>query len=70
MTAKTSSATKKKTAKTAQAGKTAKTGSRKAKASWADVMKQALQKKQPAGGFPDQPKPRDSVVQKVKKNAY
>jgi hypothetical protein len=65
MTAKTSSAPKKKTAKSAKAG------TRKAKtASWADVMKQALQKKQPAGGFPNQPKPRDSVVQKVKKNAY
>jgi len=41
-----------------------------AKASWAETMKQALQKKRPAGGFPDQPKPRDSGVQKVKKNAF
>jgi hypothetical protein len=33
-------------------------------------MKNALQKKQPAGGFPEQPKPRDSGVQKVRKNAF
>lgn len=48
----------------------AKKSAAKPKASWADVMKQALQKKQPAGGFPDQPKPRDSGIQKVKKNAF
>lgn len=41
-----------------------------AKPSWAETMKKALEKKQPAGGFPDQPKPRDSGVQKVKKNAF
>lgn len=62
MATKASGATKK-TAK-------AKAGARKPKASWADVMKQALEKKQQGGGFPEQPKPRDSVVQKVKKNAY
>ena len=51
---------------------TAKSAARKpkAKASWADTMKQALEKKQPAGGFPNQPKPRDSGVQKVRKNAF
>ena len=41
-----------------------------AKPSWAETMKKALEKKQPAGGFPDQPKPRDSGVPKVKKNAF
>jgi hypothetical protein len=48
----------------------AKAGTGKAKSSWSEVMKRALEKKQPPGGFPQQPKPRDSVVQKVKKNAY
>lgn len=47
-----------------------KTASRKSKVSWAETMKKALQKKQPPGGFPDQPKPRDSGVQKVRKNAF
>jgi hypothetical protein len=42
----------------------------KAKATWADTMKKALESKRPAGGFPDQPKPRDSGVQKVRKNAF
>ena len=37
---------------------------------WAETMKKALESKRPAGGFPDQPKPRDSGVQKVKKNAF
>ena len=49
---------------------TAKTASRKPKATWAETMKKALEKKQPPGGFPDQPKPRDSSVQKVRKNAF
>lgn len=39
-------------------------------ATWAETMKKALQNKQPAGGFPEQPKPRDSGVQKVRKNAF
>jgi hypothetical protein len=52
--------TKKKSAKAAA----------KPKATWAETMKTALQKKQPAGGFPEQPKPRDSTVQKVRKNAF
>ena len=56
-------------ASTAKTKKTAKTTSRKAKVSWADTMKQALEKKQPAGGFPEQPKPRDSF-QKSRKNAF
>lgn len=42
----------------------------KAKASWAETMKNALEKRQPAGGFPSQPKPRDSGVQPVRKNAF
>ncbi|WP_129778050.1 hypothetical protein [Peristeroidobacter soli] len=42
----------------------------KAKASWADTMKQALEKRQSSGGYPQQPKPRDSTVQPVRKNAY
>lgn len=62
MKQKTSSVKKKASAKGA--------GSRKAKASWADTMKKALESKRPAGGFPDQPKPRDSTVQKVRKNAF
>jgi len=40
------------------------------KASWAETMKKALESKKPAGGFPDQPKPRDSTVQRVRKNAF
>jgi hypothetical protein len=41
-----------------------------AKVGWAETMKKALDKKQPAGGWPDQGKPRDSSVQKVRKNAF
>ncbi|HEY6644656.1 hypothetical protein [Povalibacter sp.] len=41
-----------------------------AKVGWAETMKKALDKKQPAGGWPDQGKPRDSGVQKVRKNAF
>ena len=52
-------------------GSTAKKKTTKTrKASWADTMKRALENKRPAGGFPDQPKPRDSGIQKVKKNAF
>ena len=53
-----------------KAKSSAKTAARKPKATWADTMKKAREKKQPAGGFPDQPKPRDSTVQKVRKNAF
>lgn len=70
---KASSAKKKAPAKAATAPRKApaKAASKaEAKPSWADTMKKALEKKQPAGGFPDQPKPRDSGVQKVKKNAF
>lgn len=42
----------------------------KAKVSWAETMKHALEKRQPGGGFPKQPKPRDSGVQPVRKNAF
>jgi hypothetical protein len=41
-----------------------------AKVGWAETMKKALENKKPAGGWPDQPKPRDSGIQKVKKNAF
>lgn len=41
-----------------------------AKTSWSDTIKSALKNKRPAGGFPDQGKPRDSTVQKVKKDAF
>lgn len=40
------------------------------KASWADTMKKALQNKQPAGGWPDQGKPRDSTVKKLPTNSF
>jgi len=56
--------------KTASTKKKASKAAAKPKASWADTMKKALQNKQPAGGFPDQGKPRDSTVQKVRKNAF
>jgi hypothetical protein len=39
-------------------------------ASWANTMKKALENKRSGGGWPDQPKPRDSTVQKVRKNAF
>lgn len=42
----------------------------KAKASWAETMKKALEKRQSSGGYPQQPKPRDNTVQPVRKNAY
>ncbi|MET0497011.1 MAG: hypothetical protein ABW106_01935 [Steroidobacteraceae bacterium] len=41
-----------------------------AKPGWAETMKKALEKKRPSGGWPDQAKPRDSGIQKVKKNAF
>jgi hypothetical protein len=41
-----------------------------AKVSWADTMKKALEKKTPAGGFPDQGKPRDSKVKQLKRTVY
>jgi hypothetical protein len=36
----------------------------------ADTMKSALAKKQPASGWPAQPKPRDSKVKQIKKNSF
>ena len=41
-----------------------------AKVSWSDTMKKALKDKRPAGGFPEQGKPRDSGKQPVRKNAF
>jgi hypothetical protein len=38
--------------------------------SWSDTMRKALENKKPPGGFPDQGKPRDSVVKKVRKDAF
>jgi anti-sigma28 factor (negative regulator of flagellin synthesis) len=37
-----------------------------AKATWSDTMKKALESKQRSGGWPDQGKPRDSKVKKLK----
>lgn len=67
MTSKKSTA---KTTTTSKASSHKAKGKAKAKASWADTMKQALEKRQPAGGFPKQPKPRGSGVQPVRKNAF
>ncbi|GFE82879.1 hypothetical protein GCM10011487_48790 [Steroidobacter agaridevorans] len=67
----TAKAAKKTTTSKAPSHKGAKAKSKsKAKASWAETMKSALEKRQPAGGFPKQPKPRDSGVQPVRKNAF
>jgi hypothetical protein len=52
------------------ASKKKSTSKRGVKVGWAETMKKALDKKQPAGGWPAQGKPRDSGVQKVKKNAF
>jgi hypothetical protein len=50
--------------------KATKKKSPSAKGGWTETMKKALANKQPAGGWPSQPKPRDSGIQKVKKNAF
>jgi hypothetical protein len=39
-------------------------------ASWTETMKRALENKKPAGGFPDQGKPRSTAVKKVRKDAF
>lgn len=39
-------------------------------ASWSETMRKALENKKGPGGFPDQGKPRDSVVKKVRKDAF
>jgi hypothetical protein len=41
-----------------------------AQVGWSETMKKALANKKPPGGFPDQGKPRDSMVKKVKKDAF
>ncbi|HWK51314.1 MAG TPA: hypothetical protein VNR40_15575 [Steroidobacter sp.] len=66
MQAKTSTA--KKTTTTKAPSHKAK-GKSKAKASWAETMKQALEKRQ-GGGFPKQPKPRNSSGHPLRKNAF
>lgn len=63
-------AAKAKRAPEAKAGAKSVKAAKAAQGGWAETMKKALQNKRPAGGFPDQPKPRDSGVQKVKKNAF
>ncbi|WP_116811166.1 hypothetical protein [Steroidobacter cummioxidans] len=68
MRAKTS--TKKTTTTKAPSHKAKGKSKSKAKASWADTMKQALEKRQSGGGFPKQPKPRDSSVHPLRKNAF
>lgn len=50
--------------------KSTKKRSAVAKTSWADTMKKALENKRPAAGWPDQGKPRDSAVKKLRKNAF
>jgi hypothetical protein len=67
MKSKTASVKKKAPAKAATKPKAAKVAKA---ATWAETMKKALENKRPAGGFPDQPKPRDSNVQKVRKSAF
>jgi hypothetical protein len=69
MTSKKTSTAKKTTTAKAPSHK-AKAVKAKPKASWAETMKKALEKRQPAGGFPDQGKPRGSGVQPVRKNAF
>ena len=66
----TSKATAKKTTTSKASSHKGAKAKTKAKASWAETMKNALEKRQPAGGFPKQPKPRDSGVQPVRKNAF
>ena len=48
----------------------AKDGNQSDRSGWAETMKAALAKKRPPGGWPAQAKPRDSGIQKVKKNAF
>lgn len=55
---------KKKTARVANTPKPA------AKTSWGDTIKLALAKKKQPRGWPEQSKPRDTTVQKVKKDAF
>ena len=56
------------TAKKKSAKKAAKKPA--AKVGWAETMRNALQNKQPAGGFPDQGKPRNTAEKKRPKNAF
>ena len=63
-------ATAKKTTSSKAPSHKTKGAKAKPKASWAETMKNALEKRQPAAGFPKQPKPRDSGVQPVRKNAF
>lgn len=53
--------------KAASAKKAAKPA---AKISWSDTIKKALENKRTGGGGPEQPKPKDSGIQKVRKNAF
>ena len=53
-------ATKKKSTKKRASGKVG----------WAETMRKALENKKGPGGFPEQGKPRDSGVKKVRKDAF
>ena len=46
--------------------KSTKKRSPAARATWSETMKKALENKQRGGGWPDQGKPRDSKVKKLK----
>ena len=70
MTSKKTSTVKKTTTAKAPSHKAKAAVKATPKASWAETMKKALEKRQPAGGFPDQGKPRGSGVQPVRKNAF
>lgn len=50
--------------------KSTKKSSAASKPTWAETMKKALEKKPSTGGWPDQGKPRDSAVKKLRKNAF
>ncbi len=50
--------------------KSSKKKSSAPKADWAETMKKALASKRPAGGWPEQGKPRDSAVKKLRKNVF
>jgi len=57
--------------KSVKSGASAKPGkAAKPAASWSETMKKALEIKRGANQGPDQPKPRDSGTQKVKKDAF
>jgi len=54
----------------AKASPAPKRAKAKAKSSWGEAMKKALKEKRAGSRGPDQPKPRDSGVFKVKKDSF